>query len=54
LVRDIIDSATKKGSAWVDYFWYKPGQNEPAHKLAYVRKVQHGIVTYIVGAGLYE
>jgi signal transduction histidine kinase len=54
LVRDIIDSATKKGSAWVDYFWYKPGQNEPAHKLAYVRKVQHGNETYIVGAGLYE
>jgi signal transduction histidine kinase len=54
LVRDIIDSATKKGSAWVDYFWYKPGQNEPAHKLAYVRKVQHGNEIYIVGAGLYE
>jgi signal transduction histidine kinase len=54
LERDIIDSATKKGSAWVEYYWYKPGQNEPAHKQAFVRKVQHGNETYIVGAGLYQ
>jgi len=54
LERDIIDSATKKGSAWVDYYWYKPGQNEPAHKQAFVRKVQHGNETYIVGAGFYQ
>jgi Signal transduction histidine kinase len=54
MVRDIIDAAMKNGSAWVDYYWYKPGQNEPAHKQAFVRKAQHGNETYIVGAGYYH
>lgn len=54
MVRNIIDAAMKNGSAWVDYYWYKPGQNEPAHKQAFVRKVQHGNETYIVGAGYYQ
>ncbi|HEY1115449.1 MAG TPA: cache domain-containing protein [Chitinophagaceae bacterium] len=53
LVREYIDAATKNGSAWVDYYWYKPGENKPAHKQSYVRKVQHGNETYIVGSGLY-
>lgn len=53
LVRDYIDAARKNGSAWVDYLWYKPGANEPVQKHSYVKKVQHGNETYIVGAGLY-
>jgi signal transduction histidine kinase len=43
----------KDGSAWVEYYWYKPGANTPAKKQAYVRKVQSGQDTYIVGSGLY-
>lgn len=53
LVREYIDAALKKGSAWVDYYWYKPGENTPAQKHSFVRKVQHGAETYIVGAGFY-
>ncbi len=52
-VRDYIDAALEQGSAWVDYYWYKPGENTPSHKHTFVRKVQHGNDTYIVGAGLY-
>jgi hypothetical protein len=43
----------ERGSAWVDYYWYKPGHNTPTLKQAYVRKVQFGRETYIVGSGLY-
>jgi signal transduction histidine kinase len=52
--REIIEAATKKNGAWVDYFWYKPGQNEPAHKQTFVKKVQHGNESFIIGAGFYD
>ena len=51
LAREYIAAAMKDGSAWVDYYWYKPGHNTPARKQAFVRKVQHGQDTYIVGSG---
>jgi len=50
----ILDAVKEKPSGWVDYYWYKPGQNEPARKQTFVRKVQHGNESYIVGAGFYE
>jgi signal transduction histidine kinase len=53
LARDYIAAAMKDGSAWVEYYWFKPGQNIPARKQAFVRKVQHGQDTFIVGSGLY-
>ena len=53
LVREYIDAAMKQGSAWVDYYWYKPGDNTPTLKHAYVRLVRHGAETYIVGSGYY-
>ncbi|HEU5048936.1 MAG TPA: cache domain-containing protein [Gemmatimonadales bacterium] len=53
LVREYVTAAMKDGSAWVEYYWYKPGDNIPARKLAYVRKVQSGGETFIVGSGLY-
>ncbi|WP_114782628.1 cache domain-containing protein [Botryobacter ruber] len=53
LVQEYIDAALKKGSAWVDYYWYKPGENTPSYKHTFVRKVQHGNETYIVGSGYY-
>ena len=53
LAREYIAAATKDGSAWVQYYWYKPGTNTPVRKQAYVRKVQSGSDTYIVGSGLY-
>jgi signal transduction histidine kinase len=53
MVRDFISAAMKDGSAWVDYYWYKPGHNTPARKHTYVRKVQASDGTYIVGSGFY-
>lgn len=53
VAREYIDVAMKNGSGWVDYYWYRPGQNTPTRKHTYVRKVQHGDETYIVGSGYY-
>jgi signal transduction histidine kinase len=53
LADEYITAAMTRGSAWVEYYWYKPGSNTPARKQTYVRKVQCGDVTYIIGSGLY-
>ena len=53
VAREYITTAMKDGSAWVEYYWYRPGDNTPTRKLTYVRKVQSGQDTYIVGSGLY-
>ena len=53
VVLDEIALAMKEGSGWVDLYWYKPGQNTPARKQTFVRKVQSGQETYIVGSGVY-
>jgi signal transduction histidine kinase len=50
---DYIAAALKDGSAWVEYYWYRPGSNQPTRKEVYVRKVQSGGDTYVVGSGLY-
>lgn len=53
LADEYISAALRDGSAWVEYWWYRPGTNTPARKQAYVRKVQCGQDTYIVGSGFY-
>ncbi len=53
VIRDEITAAMKEGSAWLDLYWYKPGQNTPARKQTFVRKVQSGLDAYVVGSGLY-
>ena len=53
VVQDEIAVAMKDGSGWLDLYWYKPGQNTPARKQTFVRKVQSGQDTYIVGSGVY-
>ena len=53
VVREEIDLAMKQGSGWLECYWYKPGDNKPALKQTYVRKVKSGGETYIVGSGLY-
>src|ERR1044071_3146483 len=52
-IREIIETAMKQGSGWVDYYWYKPGSNTPARKHSYVRKVEFAKDIYIVGSGFY-
>jgi signal transduction histidine kinase len=53
LVREYIDAASRAGAGWVEYYWYKPGENTPVRKQAYVRMVRHGAETYVVGSGLF-
>jgi signal transduction histidine kinase len=53
VVQDEIALAMKEGSGWLDLYWYKPGHNTPARKQTFVRKVQSGQETYIVGSGVY-
>ncbi|MCX5797599.1 MAG: cache domain-containing protein [Elusimicrobia bacterium] len=52
-VREFIQAALAKGTAWVDYMWPKPGETAPSRKHTYVRKAAHGAETFIVGAGAY-
>jgi signal transduction histidine kinase len=54
VIRDEIAAALKDGKAWLDIYWYRPGQNASARKQTFVRKVQSGQDTYIVGSGIYE
>lgn len=53
LVRDEIELALQNGSGWLDVYWYKPGSNTPGRKRTFVRKVQSGSDTFIVGSGIY-
>jgi hypothetical protein len=50
---DYIAASMKNGSAWVEYYWCKPAENTPVRKQAYVRRVQSGQDTYVVGSGVY-
>lgn len=53
VVKDEITAALMQGSAWLEGNWYKPGDNTPARKLTFVRKVESGGETFIVGSGIY-
>ena len=48
-----IPAALEHGSAWVDYQWYKPGDNTVSLKRTYVRSVQADGETLVVGSGYY-
>jgi hypothetical protein len=43
----------KDGRAWLECYWYRPGDNMPVRKQTYVRKVQAGRETFVVGSGIY-
>lgn len=53
IVQRYIALALKKGSGWISYRWPRPGQTVDSNKLTYVKKVESGGQTYIVGSGLY-
>jgi signal transduction histidine kinase len=53
LVRDYINLALKNGAGWMKYFWPKPGSDKPFEKHTYVKKVNYGGETFIVGCGAY-
>lgn len=54
VAREYITRAMREGEAWVEYFWYRPGENTVSKKRAYVRRVGVNGETYIVGSGIYE
>lgn len=49
---EFINTATEKGSGWVEYMWPKPGEKTPSKKLTYVHKVPGESV--LMAAGIYE
>jgi signal transduction histidine kinase len=53
VIKDEIAAVKEQDSAWLDLNWYKPGDNTPALKHTFVRKVQSVDGAYIVGAGIY-
>lgn len=53
LVREMVER-TGTGTAWVDYYWARPGTAEQVPKTSYVRRVTVAGEEMIVGAGLYD
>ncbi|NQV19574.1 MAG: cache domain-containing protein [Armatimonadetes bacterium] len=53
LFRELIDVAKKEGSGWVDYWWPKPGEEEPSPKTSYAIQVMKENEIFIVGTGIY-
>ncbi|WP_372591916.1 cache domain-containing protein [Guyparkeria sp.] len=53
LVKEMI-TRTEGGSAWVEYYWPRPGSAESVRKVAHVRRVRVKDEEWVVGAGMYE
>lgn len=53
VIRDQNTTVIEQGRVWIESSWFKPGDNTPARKLSYVRKVLFGDRVYIVGSGIY-
>lgn len=49
---DFSQLAADKGSGWVDYYWPKPGSQEPVLKTSYVERVPGQ--NYYLGCGIYK
>jgi hypothetical protein len=43
-----------QGEGWVNYMWPKPGEQGPSPKISYVKSVQSGDDTFVVGCGTYD
>lgn len=53
LIRDEIALAMKEGEGWLDGYWYTPGDNQPALKRTFVKKVSCDGKMCIIGSGYY-
>ncbi|HNR07331.1 MAG TPA: cache domain-containing protein [Saprospiraceae bacterium] len=53
VMKEQLEAVRNAESAWLDCYWFKPGDNLPALKKTYLRKVRFGPETYVVGSGLY-
>ncbi|MGO8761712.1 MAG: cache domain-containing protein [Desulfobaccales bacterium] len=46
--------AKEKGSGWVDYWWPKPGEKKPSHKISFVKLCKIDGEDMVVGCGIYD
>jgi cytochrome c len=46
--------AQAKGAGWVDYWWPKPGEKGPSHKVSYVKLCKIDGEDMVVGSGIYD
>jgi len=53
VMKEIIDKLRKNDEVWVQYLWPRPGAIAPSRKLAYVRKVNVGEETFLVGSDFF-
>ena len=53
VVKEMMQKLKTCDEAWVQYLWPKPGTSVPSRKLAYVRKVNVGNETLIVGTDFF-
>jgi len=49
----IVGAVKDKDTAWVEYFWPKPGEEAPSRKVSFLRKIIINGKTRIIGAGFY-
>jgi signal transduction histidine kinase len=54
LVKEMLDRTRDGNSAWVEYYWARPGTADQVRKLAYVKRVRVDGEDMVIGAGMYE
>ena len=54
LVKEMLDGTKGGQSAWVEYYWARPGTAEQVRKLAYVTRITVDGEELVIGAGMYE
>lgn len=54
VAKEYIQAALSSDNAWMNYYWYRPGQNVPSLKYSFVKKVKFKNEIFILGAGFYE
>ncbi len=52
-IREMLQKLDHADEVWVQYLWPKPGSSLPSRKLVYVRKVNAGGETFIVGSDFF-
>jgi len=46
--------AKSKGAGWVDYWWPKPGEQSPSHKVSFVKLCKVDGEDMVAGSGIYD
>lgn len=54
LVKEMLDRTRDGSSAWVEYYWARPGTADQVRKLAYVKRIRVEGKEMLIGAGMYE